>query len=143
MNGEFEMINEEKRMTEVKAELKKYWNYERNAPLLPEEVKLNSNRVVWLKCPSGHDFTVRIRNFMLGARCPYDCGLWIGRSGLSVKFPELEKEFDTEKNGFRPDEIEYNSQMPVWWKCLNGHSYKMPVSKRTRRKGCPCCEGNE
>lgn len=70
------MINEEKRMTEVKAELKKYWNYERNAPLLPEEVKLNSNRV-------------------------------------------------------------------VWWKCLNGHSYKMTVSKRTRRKGCPCCEGNE
>lgn len=63
-----------------------------------------------------------------------------------MKFPELEKEFDTEKNGFRPDEIEYNSQMPVWWKCLNGHSYKMTVSKRTRRtrrKGCPCCEGNE
>lgn len=27
MNREFEMINEEKRMTEVKAELKKYWNY--------------------------------------------------------------------------------------------------------------------
>ena len=85
MNGEFEMINEEKRMTEVKAELKKYWNYERNAPLLPEAVKLNSTRVVWLKCPSGHDFTLSIRKFMLGCRCPYDCGMLCkGYTELSV-----------------------------------------------------------
>lgn len=124
----------------IRAELAKYWNYKRNGKLRPEDVKLNSSRVVWMQCPWGHEFTLSIRDFAMGGRCPYDCGR---ARKLSEKFPELVDAFDVEKNGFGPDEIEHTSKMPLWWKCPNGHSYKMTIKNRRLRKECPVCEREE
>lgn len=128
-------MNKKINMEEIRAELAMYWNYKRNGDLKPEDVDLRSSRVVWMQCPSGHEFTLSIRDFTLGFRCPYDCRRV---RKLSEKYPELIQYFDAEKNGFGPDEIEFNSKMPLWWKCPNGHSYKMTISRR--RKGCPFCD---
>ena len=133
-------MNKEIGVEEIRAELANYWNYERNGELKPEDVKLNSSKVVWMRCRDGHEFTLSIRDFTRGLRCPYDSGI-VRR--LSEKFPELVPEFDTEKNGFGPDEIEHCSKMPLWWNCPNGHSYKMTISSKRRGKGCPICERNE
>ncbi|MGN0315681.1 MAG: zinc-ribbon domain-containing protein [Fusicatenibacter sp.] len=122
-------------------ELIKEWNYKKNYPLRPENVRADSNKTVWWMCSSGHEYTESIRRMAIGFRCPYDSGkLTKGITDLNVKFPEIAKEFDTEKNGYGPDEIAFNSKMEVWWKCPNGHSYKMSVLKRTKGKGCPICE---
>ena len=137
-NGGTEM-KKENNMEEIRAELAMYWNYKRNGELKPEDVDLGSSRVVWMQCPDGHEFTLSIREFAMGIRCPYDCGkLMKGRTELSVKYPQLVQDFDAEKNGFGPDEIEFNSKMPLWWKCPNGHSYKMTIKNRKERE-CPYC----
>lgn len=124
----------------IRAELAKYWNYKRNEELRPEDVKLNSSRVVWMQCPDGHEFTLSIRDFAKGYRCPYDC---LRVKTLDQKYPELVQEFNVEKNGFVPNEIESDSKMPLWWKCPNGHSYKMTIKNRRLRKECPVCEREE
>ena len=138
-NGGTEM-KKEIGMEEIRAELANYWNYERNGSLKPEDVKLNSSRVVWMRCKDGHEFTISIKEFTKGRRCPYDAARVVK---LSVKYPELVHFFDFEKNGFGPHKIEFNSKLPLWWRCPNGHSYKMTISSKRRGKECPVCKRNE
>ena len=38
------------------------WDYEKNFPLTPKDVKQNSNRRVWWKCDKGHEWQANINN---------------------------------------------------------------------------------
>lgn len=61
---------------------------------------------------------------------------------LSIKYPDLAKEWNYEKNGeLRPDEVTSGSGKKVWWKCSKGHEWEAVVSSRVRGNGCPYCSG--
>lgn len=53
----------------------------------------------------------------------------------------LLREWDTEKNlPLTPDDVAHTSDMPVWWRCEKGHSWRTQVRSRSRSfTGCPKC----
>lgn len=57
---------------------------------------------------------------------------------LSVRFPEIAKEWNYEKNGrLRPENVSYGSQQKVWWKC---HKCNCEFeNKIINRRKCPQC----
>ena len=63
-------------------------------------------------------------------------------NSLLAKKPELEKEWNYEKNGsLTPGMISAKSNMKVWWKCEKGHEWLANVQSRERGNGCPYCSG--
>ena len=57
---------------------------------------------------------------------------------LDITHPELCKEWDYEKNApLIPGLVTRGSDIRVWWKCANGHSWKTKVSTRGVQ-GCNC-----
>ena len=61
-----------------------------------------------------------------------------------IEYPELIKEFDTEKNAdVDISKITSGSHKKIWWKCLVcAHTYLAPVYNRTAGHGCPSCAGH-
>ena len=53
--------------------------------------------------------------------------------------PELQSEWDWERNELSPMELFISSPRRVWWKCKNGHSWEMSPNGRRRGEGCPSC----
>jgi hypothetical protein len=62
---------------------------------------------------------------------------------LSVKFPDIAREWDFSKNGeLTPSDVTYGSNKKVYWICpICNESYPCTISNRTSkaRKGCPYC----
>ena len=60
---------------------------------------------------------------------------------LSANYPELESEWDYEKNcGLTPEQVTTNSHLQVWWRCHNcGFNWQASVNSRTKGQGCPAC----
>lgn len=58
------------------------WNYEKNAPLTPDDVTHSSGKKVWWTCKNGHNYQASIDNRSKGRGCP------ICASALRTSFPE-------------------------------------------------------
>ncbi len=119
------------------------WDYEKNYPLTPKDVKTVEYRKVWWKCSNGHSWEQLISNRVkVGVGCPY-CGhrrVLKGFNDLATLFPEIAAEWDYEKNELTPDQVTSMTNKRVWWKCKHGHSYQKIVSNRTQHgQGCPVC----
>lgn len=78
-----------------------------------------------------------------GAGCPVCAGKQIlpGFNDLASQYPELAKEWDTERNGsLTPDSVSAYSNRKAWWHCEKNHSYQAVIATRTMRgSGCPYC----
>ena len=134
----------------VAPELACEWNYEKNGDLIPENVLAGSHKSVWWKCRYGHEWMSQIVNRRNGCGCPYDAGKLVisGETDLKTRYPDLCKEWDTEKNGqITPDKIACYSHERYWWICPKGHSYQASSANRIRNlnegngNGCPYCAG--
>ena len=55
--------------------------------------------------------------------------------------PDLEKNWDYEKNTISPSEISLGSHKKVYWKCaICGHTWiTMMFNRTTHKAGCPKC----
>lgn len=133
-------------------ELLEEWDYEKNDKLgiKPENVVLNSTKIIHWKCKNGHEWTTTLNNRARGSNCPYCSGRYAisGENDIATLFPELLKEWDYEKNdqlGIKPQNVKKNTDKKVWWKCEKGHEYKSSIVNRTKSKGtcCPYCSGNK
>lgn len=64
-------------------------------------------------------------------------------NSLGYLYPELAKEFHSEKNGLLSvNDINKRSSRKVWWKCSKcNHVWVASVSTRTDGHGCPSCSG--
>lgn len=63
------------------------------------------------------------------------------KNSIISKRPELEKEWDYERNGkIRPEFISYSSASICSWICPKGHRYKARVYNRYKGTGCNICE---
>lgn len=38
-----------------------------------------------------------------------------------------------------PQQVTCGSNKKVWWKCLNGHSWRACINDRNKGNGCPFC----
>ena len=122
----------------------RYWHPSKNGALTPQNVAPHSSKAVWWMCSRGHEWKRKISYEIKSSACPYCSGrLACKENSLASLFPELAKEWDTQKNGsLAPHDITGKSKRRVWWKCDKGHSWQMDI--RTRCSGignCPYCMG--
>jgi len=119
------------------------WNYEKNAPLAPEDVPNGTHRKVWWRCLHGHEWEAEIISRVYGNGCPCCSGMLVvkGVTDLETLRPDLAAQFDTVKNkGVLPSEICNSSNKKVWWTCEKGHSWLAGANTR-QKSGCPVCSG--
>ena len=122
----------------LKPNLAKEWDYESNKGLLPSNVTLGSNKVVWWICPKGHKYQKSISKRAIRGQGCHICRM--EENSFANVHPELLVLWDYDKNfGVDPNKISYGSAKEVWWKCEKGHSYQQKVSNKSRGAGCPIC----
>jgi hypothetical protein len=130
-------------LAEKYPQLLKEWDYDKNVKG-PEVYSYGSSKKVWWKCEKGHEWEAIIYNRIKGSGCPYCCGNVVieGETDLLTLFPNIALDWDYEKNGMlAPSNITAHSNHKVWWKCKQGHQWKMTVNNRTLGQGCPYCSG--
>jgi very-short-patch-repair endonuclease len=63
---------------------------------------------------------------------------------LTKTHPEIAKDWDLEKNGsLRPEQVFMTSKDKVWWRCAEGHEYRVSVYSRVRSGGCKVCQKSD
>ena len=128
-------------------ELVKEWDYEKNRPYLPQNVKAGGKRRFWWRCKQGHLWQTSVAMRIAGMRCPYcaDAAASGGFVSLASERPDLATEWDEKKNKLiTPSDISINSRRPSWWNCRNGHSYRACIRSRVEDDlGCPYCSGRK
>ena len=123
-------------------ELAKEWDYERNT-ILPTEVTFGSGKRIFWKCSEKHSYPATVSERRRGRGCPYCSNkkVLVGYNDLRTRFPKIAAEWNYEKNGdLKPEMYVYGSGASVWWKCIKGHEWKVPIVSRTRDgNGCKIC----
>ena len=128
------------------ADLLRSWDYDKNSiiGLSPETLKSKSNKKAWWKCPKGHSWQREIYRQSEKRTCPYCCNkqVLVGYNDLCTLFPDIAKEWDSEKN-LGKDICTYvkGSSQRIWWICSKcHHSWITSIRARTLRgSGCPQC----
>lgn len=92
-----------------------------------------------------HDFESSWRSIhSKGAGCIY-CAVsspaLSDRNRLSIRYPEISKEWNYNRNEGAPYDYSYASSQRVWWICKNGHEWETPIYSRTNGRNCPTCAG--
>lgn len=127
------------------------WNYALNDKK-PNEVLAGTHTMYHFKCNQcGYEFEKSPHDIKLfkGNGCKY-CGRKLGianrdkkyliSNNLVLKYSQLLKEWDYEKNKQGPDNYAPYSNKQVWWKCEKGHVYRAIICDRTRNNSsCPYC----
>lgn len=120
--------------------------YHQDNPLGFEELSYGSNKKVKWKCFDGHEYEQTVSHKTgPGLGCPFCSGRYATKeNNLLLAYPEIAKEFNSEKSGTTPDKVTPKSNRNMWWICKKGHSYETTPAKKTREDlpyGCPFCSG--
>lgn len=120
-------------------ELAKEWDYDKNEGITPKDVTYGSSKLYWWTCPNdpSHHYLASCNDRTYSHRaCPYCSGMELcTTNNLAVKYPEIAKQWDAEKNGaLTPDKVLPSYTGKVWWKCENhpNHSWECAVNLRVR-----------
>ena len=130
--------------TILDSELIREWDYERNTALNPGGVTLGSNKKVWWKCAKGHEWAAVVCSRSSGGGCPFCSNKKITpENNLAARFPNLAKEWDSQRNKEKTNQVFPGTVKKFWWVCKTGHSYEASPNKRTSSgRGCPFCSGH-
>lgn len=120
------------------------WDYEKNAPLTPEQVAPVSGKRIWWKCSKGHSWEAIISSRTKGhSGCPYCSGHKVLSrfNDLASTHKELLLDWDYEANpNISPNEITSGSNKKVGWKChVCDYKWQAVVYSRVAGTGCPSC----
>ena len=105
------------------------WHPTRNGELRPDQVSASSNRKAWWVCNKLHEYEAVVSNRTgRGNACPYCSGRRpiLGETDLATVYPITEKLW-SEENEKTPQEYVVGSSAKVLWRCLNNHSFTMPI----------------
>jgi len=124
--------------------LVKEWDYEKNT-IQPNEVTYGSNKKVWWRCNEGHSFEASIlHRTRANSGCPVCKNQKTGyENDLKSKYPDIvNSQWDYERNVVSPEKITPGSNKKVWWKCKEGHSFKVTPNEKLKSlyEGCPFCD---
>ena len=126
--------------------LMKCWDYEKNKEISPKSITACSCKEVYWKCPNGHSWkdTVRNKSRKGALLCPFCAGITKKAERITIdKIEKVIKYWDYEKNvGLDPTKIYKNSNLEVYWKCENGHSWKSKIKTKSDSGalGCIYCD---
>lgn len=120
------------------------WHPSKNLLLTANDVSPGSGIKAWWLCSNNHEWQAVINSRNRGMGCPYCAGQKAtSERNFSTEYPELLKEFDSEKNNnIDPKTLSPRANLKVWWKCKKGHSWQAVVTNRTRKESsgsCPYC----
>lgn len=123
-----------------------------------DSIVFSSHKICHWKCSLGHTWTApayRRTGKGAGHGCPV-CShnaTGVGYNDLLSQRPDIAAGWDYERNKglsnkmgrdiSTPDKISYKSNLSVWWRCPEGHSWQAPVFSRTKERAsgiCPCCK---
>ena len=126
-------------------ELAAEWDAKRNGLLTPADVSIDSARRVWWQCKKGHAWQAQILvRTTTDSPCPVCSGrkLVKGVNDLKTLNPVLAAQFAAENAPLTASDVAANSSKRVWWRCGQGHRFRMSVAARSEKKqGCPVCSG--
>ena len=126
----------------VRPDLAAEWNFEKNKPLLPTEVKLQSNKKVWWVCKKGHEWQAAVCYRSRSNKCPYCSNKVVleGDNDLGTLYPSLAAEWHPSKNErLLPSQVTAGSGRKVWWICEKGHEWQATIAGRVKGSKCPYC----
>lgn len=150
--------HERKTFPETNPELLEQWDWELNEGIDPYEILASSADKYYWKCLNNEQHpsflaavNKRTRKLMHDKNhgCPVCANRKIipGLNDLASQFPELEKEWNYEKNtaiNLSPEEISGGSNKKAWWICtICGHEWEAVIASRSSGRGCPVCAGKE
>ena len=134
-------------LAEVYPEIAEEWNYERNYPLIPENVAPYSDERVWWKCSKGHEWQTRVGNRTAkGTACPICSKLKLpkqSKTNLVTYRPDVANLWDYDKNcELEPSMVGGKSSIHAWFKCpICGYNWNEIISHVVRRQYiCPKCK---
>lgn len=120
------------------------WHPFKNEDLLPNKVLVNSNKLVWWKCPScGHEWQDYVVARHLGRECP-KCGKLMnvkgkflkGLTDLASTHPEIAAMWHPTKNGnLKPCDVSFGSGRKVWWIDKDGKEEYRRIIGQVRKFG--------
>ncbi len=142
-------ISKDNNLQYLNPEVAKLWHPTKNGKIKPNTIApKTSQKKYWWICPKGHEWEntphgMTKTKSKKGFSCPYCSGHYIDKkNNLKYKYPKIAKEWDYEKNkNLTPETIHFGANKHVWWKCINGHSWRTRVANRTgpKKSGCPRC----
>lgn len=127
-------------------EIAKEFDVEKNG-VSPSEISPKSTKTYWWTCTNNHpSFPQSVEHRVTrNTKCPYctDRKSISGENDLGTLYPNIAKEWDTEKNnGLSVSDVSPFTYNAYWWICPKGHSYKKKVIQRTKYHkaiDCPKC----
>ena len=137
-------------LAEIFPEIAAEWNYQRNYPLVPENVAPYSSEKVWWKCSKGHEWQTRIGDrTSKGNACPACAKLKLpkySKTNLASYRPDVANLWDYEKNGeLEPSMVGGNSNIHAWFKCpICENSWNERIYNVVKRQYlCPKCKDKQ
>lgn len=127
------------------------WHSSKNHPHKLNDFTSGSGFTAWWKCPvaDDHVWTARIYARVAGNGCPFCSGKKVCvDNALSTLHKEVASQWHYEKNKpYTPDDFTSCASYKAWWKCINGHEWKVRIADRTKNKnkgtrgnGCLQCK---
>lgn len=113
----------------------------------PETASALSRATALWRCNRGHEFSTSFTKMSVQqrnhCRCDEHKRLNRGYSDLASRNPVLAAQWDTERNGTTPDNIDVGSHTKYWWICPAGHHFQTSPKERMRGSstgnGCRQC----
>ena len=138
----------ERSLAECFQEIAKEWDKNRNGDLTPETVTYGQKYMAYWLCPKcGESYKALISNRTSKDKkgCPYCChNPKVNEiNNLAVKRPDLAREWDSEHNKLKANDILPNSNKIYHWICSKGHLYTATAGNRSNGYGCPFCTGQK
>jgi DNA-directed RNA polymerase subunit RPC12/RpoP len=130
----------------VHPELLSEYDYENNGSLTPQSVVAGSHKLAWWYCRKhNHHWQATFEIRHNGRKCKYCSGTAAipGETDAAAVAPELESEWDTERNvGIDLRSLLPFSNEKFWWKCnkCNRH-WQSTLGARVAGSRCPRCNG--
>ena len=120
------------------------WNWEKNSPKTPFEVRPKSNLRVWWRCESDHEWESQIYNRHVRG-CPhcFDLARRVNAKLTLKELPDLFDEvFADEVEKIALGEITQSSHQKLLWKCkacdqIFGNQIQ---NRAIKKQGCPYCK---
>ena len=142
-----EQINlseKENSIASYRPEIKRFWDYDKNGKITPEQITHSSMKKAFFKCEVGHEWEAVVSNFASHPWCPYCSGRKVlpGFNDLFTTNPELIPLW-SKSNIIDPTRIKSGSSKKALWYCPNCHGeYEMIIRDKASGRGCPYCSGH-
>lgn len=120
------------------------WHGSKNGELTPADVSFGSQKKIWWRCESGHEWQSPVYGRAEHNHgCPFCAGKRVA-PGMDFQslYPELADQWHPKKNGkAKPNQYLPGSHMSAWWQCSKGHEWRALIKTRVEGNGCPYCSG--